>query len=37
MELDFSNDVVEKLLFKKTLTDKKYLSIMSNVFDRRWF
>lgn len=37
MELDFSNDVVEKLLFKKTLTDKKYLSIMSNVFDKRWF
>lgn len=37
MDLDFSNDVVEKLLFKKTLTDKKWLSIMSSVFDRRWF
>lgn len=37
MELDFSSDVIEKLLFKRMLTDKKYLNIMSSVFDKRWF
>ena len=37
MDLDFSNDTIEKLLFKKILTDKKYLNIMSNIFDKRWF
>ena len=37
MELDFSNDIVEKLLFKKVLSDKRYLNIISNVYDHRWF
>lgn len=37
MDLDFSNDIVEKLLLKKTLADKKWLSIVSSVFDKRWF
>lgn len=37
MELDFSTDVIEKLLFKRMLNDKKYLNIMSSVFDKRWF
>lgn len=36
-ELDFSNDIIEKLLFKKTLTDKKWLSVLSNIYDKRWF
>lgn len=37
MEFDFSNEMIEKLLFKKTLVDKKWLNIMSNVYDERWF
>lgn len=37
MELDFSNDVIERLLMKKALVDKKWLNIMSKVFDIRWF
>lgn len=37
MDLDFSNDVIEKLLFKKTLTDKQYLSSLQSSFDKRWF
>jgi replicative DNA helicase len=36
-DLDFSNDLIEKLLLKKTLTDKKWLSILSGVYDKRWF
>jgi len=37
MELDFSNDVVEKLLLKKALSDKSWLNILTNVYDKRWF
>lgn len=37
MELDFSNETIEKLLFKRALTDKKWLSILSSIYDKRWF
>lgn len=37
MELDFSNDIVEKLLLKKALSDKSWLNILTNVYDKRWF
>lgn len=37
MELDFSNDTIEKLLLKKALVDKKWLNILSKVYDKRWF
>ena len=37
MELDFSNDIVEKLLVKRALTDKNWLDILANVYDKRWF
>ena len=37
MELDFSNDVIEKLLLKKALIDKNWLNILSKTYDKRWF
>lgn len=37
MSLDFSNDTIEKLLIKKSLTDKKWLDILSSIYDKRWF
>lgn len=37
MELDFTNDVLEKLLFKKALVDKKWMNILSKTYDKRWF
>jgi len=37
MELDFTVDVVEKLLLKRTLADKNWLNTMSNIYDSRWF
>lgn len=37
MELDFSIDVIEKLLLKKALNDKNWLNILSKVYDKRWF
>ena len=37
MELDFTSDTVEKLFLKKALSDKSWLDILSNVFDKRWF
>ncbi len=37
MELDFSNDTIEKLLLKKALVDKKWLNILTKVYDKRWF
>ena len=37
MELDFSADVLEKMMLKKALSDKNWLNILENVFDRRWF
>lgn len=37
MELDFTNETVEKLLFKKLLVDKGWLNIVSKTYDERWF
>lgn len=37
MEYDYSFDVIEKILVKKSLTDKKYLNVISEIFDTRWF
>ena len=37
MELDFTSDTVEKLLFKRALADKNWLNIIANVYDPRWF
>lgn len=37
MDYDYTFDVIEKMLVKKSLTDKKYLNIISEVFDLRWF
>ena len=37
MELDFTSDVIEKLLLKKALADKGWLNILSNIYDKRWF
>lgn len=37
MELDFTSDIVEKLLFKRMLVDKNWMSIITNIFDERWF
>lgn len=37
MELDFTSDVIEKLLLKRMLVDKNWLNIMAKVFDKRWF
>lgn len=37
MEIDFSRDTVEKLLFKKASLDKKWMNILLNTFDERFF
>lgn len=37
MELDFSNDIIEKMLLRKALSDKNWLNILSKVYDKRWF
>lgn len=37
MEFDYTYEVIEKILLKRALQDKKYLNIMANVFDSRWF
>ena len=37
MELDFSRDDIEKLLLKKALVDKKWMNILSETFDKRFF
>lgn len=37
MDLDFSNDTLEKLLLKRVLTDKNWIHILSQTFDKRWF
>lgn len=36
MGLDFSEDLLERLLFKQILIDKNCMNICSNVFDKRW-
>lgn len=33
MELDFDNETIEKLLLKRALNDKKWLSILTNVYE----
>lgn len=33
MDLDFPNDVIEKLLLKRALCDKHWIGIVSNVYD----
>ena len=37
MDLDFNDEMIEKLLLKKALVDRKWLNILSSVFDDRWF
>lgn len=37
MELDFNDEMIEKMLLKKALVDRKWLNILSSVFDPRWF
>lgn len=37
MELDFNDAMIEKMLLKKALVDRKWLNILSSVFDSRWF
>ena len=37
MELDFSTDIIEKLLLKQSLNDKKWLNILSSINDIRIF
>lgn len=37
MELDFSSDVIEKLLLKRALSDKNWLNALNNIYDKRWF
>lgn len=33
---DFTNEYIERLLLKRCLTDRKYLGILSPMFDKRW-
>ena len=37
MELDFSRDDIEKMLFKKASLDKKWMNILVGTFDKRFF
>lgn len=37
MDFDFTNDMLERVLVKKTLVDKKFLNTISTVLDPRWF
>lgn len=37
MEMDFSSEMIEKLLLKRALSDKSWLNILSNIYDKRWF
>lgn len=37
MDLDFSRETLEKLLFRQVLTDKQYMNVISQNFDKRWF
>lgn len=36
-DYDYTYDVIEKIIAKRSLTDKRWLGIMSEIFDRRWF
>lgn len=37
MELDFGREDIEKMLLKKASLDKKWMNILSNTFDKRFF
>ena len=37
MEMDFSSEMIEKLLLKRALNDKSWLNILTNIYDKRWF
>lgn len=37
MELDFSRDDIEKMLFRKASLDKKWMNILAKTFDKRFF
>ena len=37
MELDFSREDIEKMLFKKATLDKKWMNILTSTFDKRFF
>jgi len=37
MELDFTDELLEKLIVKKALVDVKWNNTLSKVFDKRWF
>lgn len=37
MELDFSRDDTEKMLFKRAFIDRKWMNILASSFDKRFF
>lgn len=37
MEFEYTSELVERLILKRTLSDKKYLGILTDIFDVRWF
>ena len=37
MELDFTNELLERVLVKKSLVDKRFLNAISPLLDVRWF
>lgn len=37
MEIDFSREDIEKMLFKKATLDKKWMNILAGTFDKRFF
>ena len=34
MDIDFSRDIIEKLLFKQILVDKQYMNVICQNFDK---
>lgn len=37
MDLDFSDEVIEKLLLKRALVDKSWVNTLAKIYDKRWF
>jgi KaiC/GvpD/RAD55 family RecA-like ATPase len=37
MELDFTNDMLERIIIKKSLLDKRFMTTISPIMDMRWF
>jgi len=37
MELDFTNEMLERTIIKKSLVDKRFLGVISQYMDQRWF